>query len=426
MQACFAAVAVLLAGQVGEGRYEQEPPVAAMEPEAADARPMFQYTDETPEAAAPEASNPFRAETAPPRTPGAGGSYPDGAASPVTPTTDYAPGTAAVAVMKPRDLVRQLMQPPATGNQLQGQALELMDAVESVATRAEQTHVAEAYWELSAAVADYFLALQESAELQSLAASVANAGPAWQAATTKLELRTTAALRTAQAAQTRLRTLMGEAQTLPLPADLPHAGRYDSQYENIFGNRENAVAKQLNELLPVEYQNISNLAAAVSESADWLSLVSTRRSPDTAGEGLLRAHELLSLRRREFIDAVRHYNHHIAEYSELAIPGRVASERLVAMLIKTSATTGQPTLDPEVQAASAVEPEVAQQNAGGEAAPIYAVPPAYAAGSDPAAQEHFNAAGRERRVRRPILDFFRDREHSILRRPFARLRDDQQ
>ena len=47
MHACLAALAMLLSGQVESGRYDDAP--------AADAKPMFQYTDE---AAAPMAAGP--------------------------------------------------------------------------------------------------------------------------------------------------------------------------------------------------------------------------------------------------------------------------------------------------------------------------------------------------------------------------------
>lgn len=443
MQASLAALVVLLAGQVDGGRYGAPPETPATQPDPA-ARSQFSYEDGgIPEAAAAP-DNPFPvggetpqpslpADTQSPVTPGVGGGYPSGAAAPVTPTTELGfAGAANAAVAKPKDLISELMQPPAAGSELQGRPISLSDAVAVASSRSAQTQLAEAYWDLSADVADYYLTLHEAAELQSLAATVAAPADAWRAAEQQHQLRSSAALRTAQAAQTRLHGLMGAAETtpLPLPSDLPHAGRYDSQYENIFGDAENRVARQLNELLPVEYSKITALATAVTEANDWLSLVSARRT-DATGEGLLRAHDLLSLRRREFVDAVRHYNHHIAEYSELATPGRVETQRLVAMLIKTSASSDQPWRDPDVQQASAAEPELADDSFPGAraAAPLSGVPSTYAtpgAPNDLAAQQGFGASdSADPQVRRrPVIDLLRNREHSILRKPFQRLRGD--
>src|SRR5690606_23926600 len=73
--------------------------------------------------------------------------------------------------------------------------------------------------------------------------------------------------------------------------------------------------------------------------------------------GLLQAYDLLSLRRRAFMATARDYNHEIAAYTELAAPAQVAPDRLVAMMIRTSAGNAETSWQKsDVQQAGAVEP----------------------------------------------------------------------
>ncbi|MBX3427731.1 MAG: hypothetical protein KF688_18780 [Pirellulales bacterium] len=437
MQACFAVLALLLSSQVQGGRYDAEPAAEAAatpetavpDPAAPAERPQFQYVDQ-PQGA--PAGNVLRAQPTPQPTLPAGftphassaGNFNEELVQPsVTPLDAQADSAAAVS--RPRELMQLVLETPPTGSQLAGTPIELMTAVAGATGRREQTQLATAYWDLSAAVADYYLALQESAELRSLAAGIAAPNESWNRAAGQLQVRLATALKRAQAAQSRLQGLMGPAagDRVPLPADAPHAGRYDTRYEEIFADRDDPAALQLHDLIPAEFDNISRLCDAVVEADLWL-----QRGPgsanDPGGEHVLRAHELLSLRRREFVEAVRQYNQHIAEYSELATPGRVETRRLVAMLIKTSTTAGSAPVggrfDAAVQGASASEPMLANDAAEAERLP--AVPPTYASEQD--APQQAAPEAEETRVRRPILDNLRDREHSILRRPLNRLRGD--
>jgi hypothetical protein len=49
---------------------------------------------------------------------------------------------------------------------------------------------------------------------------------------------------------------------------------------------------------------------------------------------MLRALELLALRRRAFVQIGRDYNQRIVRYTELATPGDIGADRLIGMLIK--------------------------------------------------------------------------------------------
>ena len=98
------------------------------------------------------------------------------------------------------------------------------------------------------------------------------------------------------------------------------------------------------------------------------------------------------------------------------------------MLIKTSTASTPQWQDPDVRRASAYEPELADDGApGAAAAKLAPAQPSYApqqpAGSDPAAAAGFAEADAEpTRVRRPVIEVLRNREHSILRRPLSRFR----
>jgi hypothetical protein len=317
-------------------------------------------------------------------------------------TIDAAP---AVAVDGPTaaDFIRSFLRTPVSG-QLPGVPLSLGGAVRDAATRRDQTERARAYWELSAEVAHYYLALQERLELAGLRQSVQAPSAAWDAASDESEGRVERSRHAVSAAQLRLHGLMGRsvAESLPLPADSPHCGRYNTRHDEIFAARPDAGAQQLDVLLPLLHSHLTSAARSINEAHQWLTFVSENRDPTTDGTGLLRAFELWSLRRRELIDAAREYNQQIAAYTELAAPGQVDSNRLVAMLIRVSTAAGAD----GIQQTGATEDDADRGAAAGQAV-----------GASPG-----NDAGRPRtfadrlrfEARRPTLSGLLGREHSIV------------
>jgi hypothetical protein len=362
-----------------------------------------------PAAQAPEpaaaATTPLRFEPAPPT-----GSQPDPA--------DAAPPQRSVLApfAKPSDLMKQLMKAPAA-SQLSGVPMTLGEAVREARNRQEQTVRAKAYWELAAASADYYLALLENTELGVLQQSVAAPAKQWDLRATEAQTRLVATQRAAQGAQLRLHQLVGRAGgPLPLPADVPHCGRYNAEYEEIFGSRPNLIAKQLSELMPLRYADLRSQAQAVADAEAWRDEVSRRRSATDDGLELLQSQDLLSLHRRTFVATARAYNEEIAEYTELAAPAEVAPDRLVAMMIRTSATSDElPWQSSGVQQANAettAPPDVAALS-----------PAAKATQPSQSGQPQTFANEGYREVRRPLGRLLnRDREHSIVSR-FRRLRD---
>ncbi|MCA9231358.1 MAG: hypothetical protein KDA57_11940 [Planctomycetales bacterium] len=272
------------------------------------------------------------------------------------PASDGAGANDSAEGVKPSELIRSLLIPPATG-QLPGTPITLAEAVEGASSRGDQTRRIEVYWELTSAVAEYHLALREVTILQTLQQSVLQPSSSWAAARQALNQRGRVARRAAQTAQIRLQQMLGRASDfLPLPSDLPHCGAYDTRYEEIFGGRlPSTEAQQLHELLPLEQQNLRQLTVEVAEAEQWLHFVSERRDPQTDGSGLLKAYELLSLRQRAFVQALRSYNSNITRYAEIAIPGMIGTERLVAMLIYTDSRQATARNDNAVRQANSVE-----------------------------------------------------------------------
>jgi hypothetical protein len=324
------------------------------------------------------------------------------------------------AFAKPSDLMRQLMKAPAT-SQLRGTPLTLGEAVRDARNRQEQTSRAKAYWDLAAAVGDYYLALLENTELNVLRQSIQAPAKQWDTRIKEAQDRVVATEQAARAAQLRLRQSLGRATggALPLPADAPHCGRYNTEYDVIFAREPNLIARQLSELMPLRYTALRSQAQAVADAEAWRDQMSRQRDPAGDGLELLQSQDLLSLQRRTFIATAREYNEEIAEYTELAAPAEVAPDRLVAMMIRTStASDDLPWRSSGVEQAAAEEPQPPAK------VDIQVAPPSGSVQQARGAQQTFSEEGGYREVRRPLQRLLdRDREHSILRRPIQRLRN---
>ena len=433
MQALLAGLALVIAGQLSSsGRYdavpalEENPPAAVPVASPAVGSPS-QPTIES-EVPNPEQTDPYTQ-----RQPGsAQAADQEGAANqsldisapaseapltlhepPLASEPDPAvPQRSVLAVgPKPSELMRQLMKPPATG-QISGAPVTLGEAVQDARSRHDQTQRAKAYWNLSAAVADYYLALLENTELAVLRQSVTAPSKQWETRQREAQARVDVAIRAAQGAQLQLHQLLGRGSSgsLPLPGDVPHCGRYNAEYDEIFASRPDPIARQLSELLPLRYNDLRSQAQSVADAAAWREEMSRRRDPAGDGLELLHSQDLLSLKRRAFIATARDYNQEIAAYTELAAPAEVAPDRLVAMMIRTSNTGGQlPWQSSGVEQASAQDPK----------APEIAARPPATDGRDVevAGRPQTFAPENYREVRRPLQRLLdRDREHSIVSR----------
>jgi hypothetical protein len=420
MQALLAGITLALAGQLAEGaRYADPPAAASADSTAADSQLTIAAEPVAPtQADAASAGQPELAAKTPEVAAAAAPAPLKLHQTPTSTEPESAPQRSVLAAgPKPSDLMRQLIKEPAA-SQLAGVQITLGEAVREARSRQDQTARAKAYWNLSAAVADYYLALLENTELGVLRQSVTSPNKQWDVRQREAQARVEVALRAAQGAQLQLHQLLGQTATgsLPLPGDVPHCGRYNAEYDEIFGARPDAIAKQLSDLLSLRYADLRAQAQSIADAAAWREEMSRRRDPAGDGLELLNSQDLLSLKRRAFIATARDYNQEIAAYTELAAPAEVAPDRLVAMMIRTAATTDDLSWQSSgVRQAAAEEPAVPD---------VAALPPAAEVRDVEVSSVPSKFTPETRReVRRPlqrILDG--EREHSIVSR-IRKLRD---
>ena len=232
-----------------------------------------------------------------------------------------------------------MLQPPR-GSQLSGTPISVAEVTRGAASREEQSHRVEAYWDLCASVADYYLGLLEADELARLQKRVPAMSRSLQVAEQSLRNRLDTSLRAASAGQRRLASLMRSPGSLPLPGDGPVCHKYRTEYDAIFGSRTAASsaaseARLLHELLPMRHAELIRAAASVERSESFVQQVANH-SRNSDGTAMLRALELLALNRRAFVQIAKDYNRRITRYTELFAPDRVDSDLLVGMLIGNS------------------------------------------------------------------------------------------
>ena len=375
MQTSVLILGILLAGQISEtggGRYGELPATPPARGGIAEAAPPpAEQPPRRGDAAVvpPGKSNQLRVEQ-PAKT----------AASNLTKVT-----TAA-------DLLSNLSKPVGPEN-LAGVPLSLADTVRNTPSRAEQTRRVRLYWELSEAVTNFHLDSLTELEIQSLRRGLVQASPAWTEAQQTAAARKRVSRSAVELAQVRLQNALGQpGQTeLPLPADLPHCGAYETKYEQIFRGRGFSEAEQLSELLPLRHAELGRHAVAAITARDWLIKVSKQRSPQDDGMQLLKAYENLVLQRRAFVTSTYDYNTNIARYTELAVPQEIGTVRLVSMLIQSEVADARNLADKSIpQNDESVRQTSAEQ----------ALPP----NRDSAPQQRTFVGGRRNQVRRPSAD----------------------
>ncbi len=380
MQSTLMLLVVFLAAQIGDRYPDLSPPPAEETPaEATTETPpsdapaddstdvtsnLFDEIDATAQPlSTPPDSNPLSSEESPvidspTTTPGSsapafGATTPPATQPPRTPaTTETAPPSSET---DPAKLLASFLEPPL-GEQLKGTPITLAQAVNNSLSRNEQTQRVIAYWELSQAIANYYLALDDRTKLVALEQAITQPGPEWELAKQTAENRVQLARDRARVAQENLAAMMGNVTFgfMPLPSDAPFSDAYETRYAEIFQNRPSQLAQQLNELLPRAYTDLSTRTLEIADARKWMFQVSDARSPQSDGSDLLMAFELFSARRRMFVGAVKEYNLGIVRYTEVATPGTLDTDRLVAMLIRTGSSPAS-TFDTEVQRANAVE-----------------------------------------------------------------------
>jgi len=248
------------------------------------------------------------------------------------------------------DLVRESLVLPKS-LALPGKVTSLEELFNTVGDRRRQIDAVRSYWKLTADVADYHFAWQQTQFLKLLreTVDVVEQGPDLQRAKTETTSRFAESQARQREAEMKLATTQLElaergslsaANRQPLPRDLPHVGVYNTSFDKVYAHRTPpARAYLLNRTLPLWRDIIAMRAETVWASQDaYDAAFDAYRKRQLEVDDVFLAIEELRERRSEFIAAVRRYNEEIAEYALTSAPDGTSRETLVGMLIKNSNT----------------------------------------------------------------------------------------
>jgi hypothetical protein len=240
-------------------------------------------------------------------------------------------------------LIAQLALPNEPS--LTGSSVSLVEVLSRSPDRRRQIELTHAYWNLSAAVADYETCVVELAGLERLLPETASDGR--RVADLELEAQLAAAHARGRelelnvdTAQYALSDLAGWQNIKPLPGDAPHTGPYLTRAHEIYGARPAPPRVHLiDRVLPLRLKSLAmraNAVRAAHDAAESAEQAYDAAAGDPAGGNLaiaLTAVAELARQQRAFVAAVRDYNHDIAEYTlGIAELGRDA-KGLVELLI---------------------------------------------------------------------------------------------
>lgn len=226
---------------------------------------------------------------------------------------------------------------PEEGQPSQYQLLRLVDAIKRGGDRAQQIRIAQVYWRLAVAQADYHFARDSVARLRNATRGQLNQ-PALRAARCAMRALQRDAETLVIRAQNALAVDMNlpADALMPLATDLPHTGSYDTRFAQIYSGRTPPPrAVLIDRTIPVRRKAIDEHAEAIVEALDAVEASVGdygNRSNDLTT--LLLAFERLWKERKAFSGAVREYNQDIAEYALTVAPAQSDANALVAMLIK--------------------------------------------------------------------------------------------
>jgi hypothetical protein len=261
-------------------------------------------------------------------------------------------------------LLRQALAPPKQ-NALAGETVYLTDLLPpSAVVNPALGELLDSYWRLSAAVADYYLSLDERDRLLQTLGPKAEEEPAFKAALATAFARVQTARLAAVEAQYDLAQRLGMPadDNLPLPGDRPLIAPYQTYYEQLFGRQSAAsparrAARRIHDTLPLRLDAINAQAAAAEASERLLAEIGAAL---VAGRGnaamYLDRYEKLRAQRREFSQSVLRYNETIGRYALLVAPEGAVAASLLPMLMRdppklSAATTAPPLVAPPTQAA---------------------------------------------------------------------------
>jgi hypothetical protein len=236
-------------------------------------------------------------------------------------------------------VLESALRPPTQG-ELSGQPLPLTQLLSRIGAREGRKAAVLSYWRLCMAVAQYHFSVDEVLRLQRMPQPTdAYDQKQFAAVQSSAQARVTAHRLEAIRAQREVARFASEAAAaLPLAADRPFVGAYQTHYQVL---REHGAAPLqlalIDQTLPVQQQLITDLAVAV-QSADELVEVAADRyqQQQLALADVLGAFTSLREQRLGFLAAVESYNASIAEYALTVNLPASSGDRLVGMLIETT------------------------------------------------------------------------------------------
>lgn len=220
--------------------------------------------------------------------------------------------------------------------------ISLQDVLQRSSQPAERLALVQNYWRMAAVAAEYQAIANYAGILQQLS-------DAYRAEPGGVPPEVAAALATAKAQQQEKLVAWAEASnrlgvgstnsgasTLLRPSDLPHAGRYRTEFEHLYANRPAPPrVTLLNQLLPYRYQAVQRRADAVAAATDQAVA-----ADEAFRRGELTLTRFLAALRREteeqlrFLHDVQVYNDEIAEYAISATGGQLPLATLAETLVK--------------------------------------------------------------------------------------------
>lgn len=255
-----------------------------------------------------------------------------------------APDTAPLAVVgfeitqSPETLIRGVLA--GVGERtVDGQPVTIAEVLSAVTGSDQRLRATQAYWRLAHQVADYRFCVEEANFLEDL--------PAPQAGSQQAILASAQAAARAEEALSRLKTVRSQqtltglgvrtaADRLPLPADLPFVGVYETRFEALkTQGRASVRLARLHAMLPLERQWLQRQAEAVFAAEEALRKVNQGyQQGQVSLTGVLDGLTQLKNQRRAFLDAVLGYNESIADYAMMVASPDLPVQRIVGMLIE--------------------------------------------------------------------------------------------
>jgi hypothetical protein len=266
------------------------------------------------------------------------------------------------------------------GTALAGRPMSLAEVLGRGSSHQHKFELAELYWRLALAVANFNWAVDESKQLEALPAGQgALDAPMLTTARAAAEARMLEAQALAVAAQQELADAIGQpTQSLPLTIEQPLVGPYRTLFDRIFATRTPPPrTRAIDRALPMRRQAIDVRTAAVQAAVSAVQAAEESHAQGKADVlSVLAAHQDLARQRREFLRAIGEYNADIVTYAAAVANPGTSNTVLVSMLTRSKATrlsdanvggttfagSNQPTLaDPALDPDYGVQPATAAE-----------------------------------------------------------------